>query len=127
MRIEAVVTAGEGEPGLVSVVLELEAPSDARIELVESVVLTIRPRLGVELRSVGDGLPVEHRGARQVVIELGELRHAEWRAVPMDFSVPAGETDGPTRIASLELHYVEVPSGIRHLAMLPLVAGGGPA
>ena len=79
----------------------------------------VRPADAVPAFTLWNDLPV--RGVDDgVIVELGDLHAGERRQVLLGFEVPGLCGLGVTSICELELRWVDVPSTIENVVMLPV-------
>ena len=89
-------------------------------KVVQALSLTIRFEPRVDFLRLFNDLPAHQIGDGKVMVELGDLYAQEGRSVLLKFRIPGMSTLGPTRIATLELAYVELPGMVEHVATLPI-------
>lgn len=89
-------------------------------KVVQAVSLTVQFESSVEFLRLYNDLPAQQIGDGQVMVELGDLFSEEARKVLLKFKVPALETLGLAKVATLDLAYVELPGLVEHHVMLPI-------
>lgn len=89
-------------------------------KVVQALSLTVKFEPAVEFLRLYNDLPAQQIGNGEVMIELGDLFSEEARKVLLKLKVPALAALGLTRVATLELAYVELPGLVEHVVSLPI-------
>lgn len=89
-------------------------------KVVQALSLTVKFEPAVEFLRLYNDLPASQIGNGEVMVELGDLYSEEARKVLLKFKVPALTALGLTKIATLELSYVELPGLVEHVVSLPV-------
>ena len=89
-------------------------------KVVQALSLTVAFEPSVQFLRLYNDLPAQQIANGQVMIELGDLYAEETRKVLLQLKVPALADLGLTKVATLELAYVELPGLIEHVASLPI-------
>ena len=119
----------ELEPTLVVDLVAMETADDVAVlltlgprlpgEVVDAVSLVIRPADLVPVFSLWNDLPV--RGVDDgVIVEVGKIDAGDHREILLGFEVPGLCGLGVASICELELRWVDVPSRIENVVMLPV-------
>jgi Ca-activated chloride channel homolog len=89
-------------------------------KVIQGLALTVAFEPEVTFLRLFNDLPAQELAPRTIMIELGDLYADESRKLLLAFTVPALESLGLFRVASLELSYVELPGLVEHTATVPL-------
>lgn len=111
------VFAADPDAAGVAIAAEVDGLLD---KVVQAASLTVTFEPTVELLRLHNDLPAQQIADGQVMIELGDLYAEEQRKLLLTFRVPALPALGATRVATLQLQYVELPGLVEHLVSLPI-------